>query len=112
MKFVLAMLFAVLAAPSLCAAKNQIDNFELRCTSADSSAPPHTFRLDVSDEGEVTVSQPSVSTTAKYEAEAYANALVWEADGVRYIAERFKGELTTFPDSYKWQCAKLGGKKF
>ena len=106
------MLLAVLAAPSLCTAKNQIDNFELRCTSADSSASPHTFRIDVSDEGEVTVSQPSMSTTATYEAAAYANAFVWEADGVRYIAERFKGELTTFPESSKWQCAKVGGKKF
>ena len=112
MKVALAMLVAVLAAPSLCAARNQIDNFELRCSSTDSSASPHTFRIDISDEGEVTVSEPSMSTTSTYEAEAYANAFVWEADGVRYIAERFKGELTTFPESSKWQCAKFGGKKF
>ncbi len=112
MKVVLALLLAVLTAPSLCSAKNQIDNFDLRCTSADSSASPHTFHIEISDEGDVSVSQPSVSTTATYEAAPYANAFVWEADGVRYIADRFKGELTTFPETSKWHCTKVGGKKF
>jgi hypothetical protein len=55
------MLFVILAAPSLCTARNQIDNFELRCTSADTSASPHTFHIDIPDDGEVTFSQPSVS---------------------------------------------------
>lgn len=112
MKAVLALSLVVLTAPSLCSANNQIERFDLRCTSADSSASPHTFHIDVSDEGDVSVSQPSVSNTATYEASTYANAFVWEADGVRYIAERFKGELTTFPETFKWQCAKVGGKKF
>ena len=111
MKTFRVVLLVALAMPSLGLAKNQLDNFELRCTSEDGRVSPHTFHLDISDEGKTTVSEPS-SSPATYEAEAYVNAFVWEADGVRYVAERFRGELTTFPDSSKWQCTKVGGKKF
>ena len=111
MKATTAVLLLVLAVPGLAMAKNQLDEFDLRCTSGDGATPARTFHFDISDEGKTVVSEPGVSS-ATHDADVYANAFVWEAGGVRYIAERFQGELTTFPESARWQCAKVGGKKF
>ena len=98
--------------PAICLAQTQNESFDLACAATASAAAAHTLHIDVDVDGTVTVSDKSETSGANHQAQTYVNAYLWDADGVRYIVDRFTGVLSTKPAGQKWQCSKVGGRKF
>lgn len=108
------MLIAVACAaiPATCLAQTQNESFDLSCSASDSAVAPHTLHIDVDADGAVAIAEKDGSVGASHQAQTYVNAYLWDADGVRYIVDRFTGVLSTKPAGQRWQCSKVGGRKF
>ena len=108
------VLFAVACTvtPAICLAQTQNESFDLSCAASDSAVVPHTLHVDVDADGVVTVAEKDGPAGASHLAQTYVNAYLWDADSVRYIVDRFTGVLSTKPAGHKWQCSKVGGRKF
>jgi len=100
------------AMPAICVAQTQNESFDLACAATASEAAAHRFHIEVDVDGAVTVSDKSETSSASHQARTYVNAYLWDADGVRHVVDRFTGMLSTKPAGTKWQCAKVGGRRF
>jgi hypothetical protein len=103
---------ACTAIPATCLAQTQNESFDLACTTSDSAVGAQTLHVDVDADGAVTITKKDGAEGASHQAQTYVNAYLWDADGVRYIVDRFTGVLSTKPAGHRWQCSKVGGRKF
>lgn len=112
MKALVLLASCLATTPAICLGQTQNESFDLACAATGSEAAAHTLHVEVDVDGAVTVAEKSEASSTGNQAQTYVNAYLWDADGVRYIVDRFTGVLSTKPTGQKWQCSKVGGRKF